>query len=389
MKKKHKIVFYIVTISFWASIYSHVSILSGYAERLNASLMMIGIITGSYGFMQFLLRLPLGILSDRIQKRKIFIMGAMVTSFSAGIIMFFVPSPGGLLAGRIFAGISACAYVQITVLYSSYYEEHELSKAMGVMVSLMYMSQMLAMLLGGAVADGIGTEYTFLLTAAVALVGFVFSFFVYDKPIEREPIEFRELKYVITDRWVIAASLLAILCQGLSFSKSLSFVPLAAFRYGATGVLQSVVTISFTFFSMISAMFAGGLVSKFGEKRVLVVGFLFHGVGSMIIVLMHSFTGLVLGQIGSGIGNGLIFSLLMGISLKTIPQQRRGSAMGLYQALYAIGMFMGPFVFGSLAGSYPLSYGFAATAVIAFLGIVLVIFIFRRNAKFEKRKIAQ
>jgi MFS family permease len=333
--------------------------------------------------MQFLLRLPLGILSDRIQKRKLFITGAMISSFAAGIVMFLVPTPGGLLAGRVFAGISACAYVQITVLYSSYYEDSELSKAMGVMVSLMYFGQMIAMLLGGVVADGLGTEYTFLLTSVIALVGLLMTFFVYDKPIDKKPIEFGEIKYVITNRWLIVASLLAILCQGLNYAKGWSFVPLAAFRYGASGLMQSVVTISFTFFSMISAMMAGKFVGYFGEKKTLAIGFLMHGLGSGMIALWQSVGGLVAGQAISGIGNGFIISLLMGISLKTIPSNRRGSAMGLYQALYAIGMFAGPFIFGSFADKYPLRYGFTATAAIAFLGVALVFILLKGSEKFK------
>ena len=66
MKKNYKLIFYIVTFMFWGALYSHVSILSGYAESLKASAQMIGIIIGSYGLMQFIFRLPLGILSDRI-----------------------------------------------------------------------------------------------------------------------------------------------------------------------------------------------------------------------------------------------------------------------------------------------------------------------------------
>jgi len=384
MRKNYKLIFYIVIVTFWAAMYSHVSILSGYAEYLKASAQMIGIIIGSYGFMQFLLRLPLGILSDKVQKRKVFITGAMVSSFAAGIVMFLTPSPAGLLAGRILCGISACSYVQITILYSSYHEENKLAKSMGIMVSLMYLSQMLAMLIGGIVTDGLGVKYSFLLTSAFAFVGIVFSFFIYDKPIEKEPIKIRELKSVVLNKWLIAASLLAILCQALSFAKSWSFVPLAAYRYGATGVMQSVVTVSFTFFSMISALLCGAFTAKLGEKKLLAIGFLLHGVGSVMIILWQSVAGLVASQIIAGFGNGFVFSLLMSVSLKTIPEHRRGSAMGLYQGLYAIGMFAGPFVFGSFADKYPLNYGFAATAILAVLGFVLVFAVLKGSHRFEK-----
>ena len=46
--------------------------------------------------------------------------------------------------------------------------------------------------------------------------------------------------------------------------------------------------------------------------------------------------------------------------------------MGLYQALYAIGMFIGPVVFGSFADSYPLNIGFIATGVLAVIGCIMV-----------------
>ncbi|HRR91658.1 MAG TPA: MFS transporter, partial [bacterium] len=73
MKTKHTY-FFISTFLFWVSLYLYVPILSPYAENLGSSLQMIGFIVGSYGFTQFILRIPLGIWSDKIQKRKPFII---------------------------------------------------------------------------------------------------------------------------------------------------------------------------------------------------------------------------------------------------------------------------------------------------------------------------
>lgn len=384
MKKNYKLAFYVTTIMFWSAMYSHVSILSGYAEYLRASAQMIGIITGSYGFMQFILRMPLGILSDRIQKRKIFITGAMVSSFLAGIVMFLTPSPTGLLIGRILCGVSACAYVQITILFSSYYKQEETSKAMGIMVALMFMSQMIAMLVGGIATDKFGINSTFILTSIYAFIGIVVSLFIYDKPIDKKPIKMRELKSVISNKWLIAAAILAILVQSLAFAKSWSFVPLAAYRAGASGTMQSIITTSFTFCSMLSALMIGRLTKVFGEKKLLATGFLLHAIGSLIIPLLDGVVGLIISQIISGLGNGMIFSLLMSISVKTISSHKRGSAMGLYQALYAIGMFLGPVVFGTFADKYPLNYGFIATSVLALVGFILVFIVLRDSHKFEK-----
>ena len=49
--------------------YTYVPVLSPYLESKSYTFSVIGIILGSYGFMQILIRLPLGIYSDKLGKR--------------------------------------------------------------------------------------------------------------------------------------------------------------------------------------------------------------------------------------------------------------------------------------------------------------------------------
>lgn len=381
MKKNYKLIFYITTFMFWSALYSHVSILSSYAEKLMATAQMIGLISGGYGFMQFLLRVPLGILSDRLQKRKIFITAAMVASFFGGIVMVLVPTPTGLLVGRILCGISACAYVQMTILYSSYYDDEHLPKAMGLMVALMNLAKMVSMLIGGITTDAFGVNSTFILTSVYALIGIIVSLFIYDKPIDKDPIKMRDLKPVVVNTTLLTAALLAIITQAISFGKSWTFVPLATARLGGSGMWQSVMTVSFTFMSMMAALYCGRITKRIGEKKVLAFGYLLSIISSIIIPLMTTIPVLLISQIISGIGDGLLFALLLSISVRTIEKHLRGSAMGIYQSLYGIGMFVGPWVFGTFADKYPLNYGFTATAVLSLVGLVLVFFVVKNDKK--------
>ena len=58
---------------FWFSVYTYPSFLTSYAvNELKASTAIAGMIVGSYGLMQMALRIPLGILSDVLKKRKPF-----------------------------------------------------------------------------------------------------------------------------------------------------------------------------------------------------------------------------------------------------------------------------------------------------------------------------
>ncbi len=365
-------IFYGVTFLFWCSLYNHVSILSGRSEEVGATAFFIGIISGAYGFSQMLFRIPLGIWSDRIQKRSVFITGAFVSTLVAGLLMYMVPTPMGLFIGRVLCGLSASAYVQMTVLFSSYFSDEETPKAMGTMVSLMYLSQMSGMLFGGTLADHFGKPSTFLLTAGVAALGFVLSLFVYDKPIDREPINFHDIKAVVKGRWLIVASILAIVVQALAFGRSWAFVPLAANRIGATAMEQSFSTSIFTLTSMLSAFVIGRL--RWNERGLILIGFGLQALGSFIIPLVPTLGGLYLSQGLTGIGNGVIFTLLMGMAIRGISEHLRGTAMGTFQALYGIGMFIGPVFFGALAESYPLNVGFIATGILSLMGLVAAYF---------------
>ena len=60
MKSPKRILFYFVTMMYWFSMYTYVPILSPYVEHLGGSILVIGLVVGSYGFTQLLVRLPLG-----------------------------------------------------------------------------------------------------------------------------------------------------------------------------------------------------------------------------------------------------------------------------------------------------------------------------------------
>ena len=60
---------------FWFSVYTYPSFLTTYAvDGLGATKVMAGMIVGSYGLTQMALRVPLGILSDVLKRRKPFVM---------------------------------------------------------------------------------------------------------------------------------------------------------------------------------------------------------------------------------------------------------------------------------------------------------------------------
>ena len=74
INKKQVVLLLVITTLLWFSQYTYIPNFSPYLLSLGASHKIAGIILGSYGFSQMILRIPLGIWADRIGKNKIFII---------------------------------------------------------------------------------------------------------------------------------------------------------------------------------------------------------------------------------------------------------------------------------------------------------------------------
>ncbi|MBM7583251.1 MFS family permease [Caldicoprobacter guelmensis] len=365
--------FCIVTSLYWFSMYSYVPILSPYAESLGASYRMIGVIVGSYGFTQMLLRIPLGILSDRRGNRKLFIIMGVAISLISAAGLWFSTSPLGLLAFRGLSGIAASAWVAYTVLFPTYFAQQESSKAVGIINSFTTIGQVSATLIGGYMAQRFGPRSTFLVAIIGGLIGLLLSLFVVEnKNIDRQPFTIPQLLSVSKNRELLLVSGLAILVQFITFATTYGFTPVVAKNIGASdaqlGILVTVSALPAVFSSAASGSF---FTKHYGEKRTIIGGFIIISLACASIPFIKNIHLLYISQAFGGIGRGLVYPLLMALSIKSVDDSKRATAMGFFQAIYGIGMFLGPAFTGFVSNVWGLSIGFALTAVLGFLGALI------------------
>src|SRR6056297_3615093 len=174
-QKKNIKLFVFVTAFYWFSMYAYIPTFSPYIESLGASHRMIGLILGSYGFTQMLIRIPLGIFSDRINKKKIFVNIGILISLISTTGMWFAETPALILVFRSLAGASAATWVSFTVLFSSYFEKDDTAHAIGIINASNKSGQVIGMLLGGIIAQSLSQQYPFLLAAGGGIIGFILS----------------------------------------------------------------------------------------------------------------------------------------------------------------------------------------------------------------------
>jgi len=345
-----------------------------YLADLGISFTMIGLIGGSYGFSQMLLRVPLGVLSDKLGKRKVFIiLGVMITALSSAG-MFFTHNAYIILAMRFFAGVSASAWVIFTVLFMGYYDRSMHASRMSYLFMTNGMGLMLAKFLGGLIADKFGHEYSFLLGGGAGFIALILGFFITEKAPEiKELPTLKSLFGVIKNKNLMAMSILGVFLQMVIHSTVNTFTPQAASEVGADlmqlGVLSTVASIP----SIIASFICGKLFLRRNINVCYVVAFSFllFIIGTLIIPFTASMFAVYVSTIILGFGSGICMSALLGYCTSTVDEKRRSSAMGFFQAIYGFGMFAGPVIVGLFVDRTGLSSGFFAAGAFAVIGFIL------------------
>lgn len=372
-----KTVFCLVTALFWCSLYAYVPQLGSFAKNLGASYRMIGFIAGSYGISQTLLRIPLGIASDILGKRKIFIvLGSLVTVASAFLI-FLAPSPVTLLAGRFLAGIAAATWVNFTVMYASYYEHDESPKAIGIINSVNRAGQFIAMLVGGIISLYFGMRHVFLFSAAIGALAAVLSLMIEEERCVEDGQLFKvsDMLLFLKKKDVITISILGALSQLITYGTTLGFTPVVAFNLGATYYQLGIMSMLFVLPQiLVSALSGSVLIDKLGERNTLLTGFVINTALSIVIPIVPWLWALYVVQILNGIGMALTFPLLTGLVIQNVPGQLRNAVMGFFQAVFGLGMILGPILLGTVGDKYGLVMGFLAVGFIGLLAIILTIY---------------
>lgn len=362
---------YLVIVFFWASIYVFVPIMAPYAEHRGASLQTVGWLVSAYGLAQLLLRIPVGIWSDRLRTRRPFVEFGFLAALIGALGMGFVENPLAMIFFRGMTGVCASMWVLLSVWYASNFDAAETSRAMGLAMVLTNSTQLAANLSGGALADLWGWKAPFVLAAILAVCGILLTRNLHESPPAGSPPKLPELLSMGKERSLLTVSLLAALLQALPYMSAYGFTSVYADYLGATKTQLGLVTFAAGLPNAIFAYIGGAvLVPRFTSRNVVLAGFLVAAAGLALFPYAGNVWTLLAFQMLVGVGMGLNFSTLMALSIASVPEERRATAMGFFQSLYSLGMFGGPVLGGILGQHLGITAVFTGAALIAGAGVV-------------------
>ena len=359
----------IAVVFFWASEYCHAPYFTPYLHSLQMGSTLVGIIISCYGFTQMLVRIPLGIFTDTTGAyKKIITVGLFCTTVSS-LGLFLTTNFVGILLFRMLAGVAASTWIATTVVYMAMFSEAESVRASARLNALNNGGKLLAFVLGGAAATLLNYRITLFMSFAVGLVGLVVMPFVTVPAIRRTPLSLSRLGAVFTDKRILIPSLLMAVQQMILHSTVFSFTSNLAESRGAAAWMLSLLSAVFTAVHIFSArIFGGKRFLAIDRHAAILFGFALQFVYLAVLALAPNAWVILAGQVVCAFGGAILASLLLAECVSHVSQGERSTVVGVYQAVYGLGMTIGPMLFGRWMDS-----GSPARACFLLLGLCAVL----------------
>jgi len=353
-----------VAFLYWMALYLYAPTLPTYVQSKADRLAQVGTVLAMYGLWQALIRLPLGIASDWLGWRKPFIFCGFILAGLGAWTLGVANNIDGLLIGRSITGLAAGTWVPLIVVFSSLFPPHEAVRASAMLTFVGSVGRVLATGVTGSLNEFGGYSLAFFLAAGAAALAILMLLPAQEKrrPSKRPAVD--QIGHLITRRDVLLPSLLSAVSQYANWAATFGFIPILAKQLGATDIVQSALV------SMhVGVIIPGNLLTTFIASRLsprllvaLSFGLLSFGVGGAAFA--PSLPWLFVAQFCIGLSMGVGYPVLMGMSIRNVAETERTTAMGVHQAVYAFGMFGGPWLSGLLAEWAGIRPMFAITAVV-------------------------
>lgn len=345
------------------------------AELDGATPILIGLAIGAYGLTQALLQIPFGMLSDRIGRRTVIVIGLVIFAIGS-VVAAEAQGIVGVIVGRAIQGCGAIA-AAVMALAADLTRDEQRTKAMAFIGISVGAAFMLALIAGPAIGVVAGLSGIFWATAGIAIVAIALLYLVVPSGGERVarpevtanagglPTVLRHpdllrldfgvliLHLVLTATFVVMP---VVLEQRLGIDRSIHwqvYVPV---------LLLSVVGMAF--------------IIAIGERR-RILHRLLVGVAGLVILAdlilagwSQWLPGLLLGLLVFFIAFNTLEASLPSLLTRFAPEGMRGTALGVYATAQFLGAFLGGALGGMVYGAYGVRGVFIFCALAAGLWLV-------------------
>ena len=331
-----------------------IPVLPLYAERFQASPLVIGLLLGVYSLMQCIFAPILGRLSDRVGRRPVLLLSVIGTSLGF-LLMGFANSLWLLFVARIIDGVTGGNLSTAQAYIADVTPPEQRSRGMGLIGAAFGLGFIFGPAIGGLLSH-VSLAAPFLFAAGLAAVNAVaiYVFLPESLPPERrsQPHQRAPLSAVVRQATQRPLGIILAAYFFATVSFSLLTATYALFTERRFGYSAAQTGYIFAGQGLLGAVIQGGLlgwlVKTFGDKRLVITGTILLGLSLFVLPRSWTTPMLLLVTTGVAIGHSLVLAPLNGLASKSVGGTLQGRVLGLMQSAASFARIVGPVLGGWL-----------------------------------------
>ena len=365
MKKSSLVIILLVVFIDLIGFGMIIPILPLYAQGFAASEWQIGLLLGSYSFMQFLASPVLGGISDRFGRKPV-LLCSLLGSAIGYILMANAHSLFMLFAARIIDGISGASVATASAYIADITPPENRSRRIGLIGAAFGIGFVLGPAIGGLLSL-ISPVAPFWFAAAIALANGAAVIAFLPEPKEhvdrlKNLENAREVWSGSFGRW-LAVLVLTYFIAIAGFAIVTMIFPQVCNRRFNLG--QAQISWLFVILGLVGALIQGGaigrLAKRFGDYKLAVIGLAVMAASMALMPFGTTIPLFLLFTIGLGVGNSLSQPTINAMASKAAHAGAQGRVLGALQSAGSLGRVCGPAMGGFLLASDhtrpPIEYG--------------------------------
>lgn len=368
--------FFTISVLFFICIHSIDAFLAPMLISEGMQPEVVGMIMGASGLATLFIRFPIGILSDVVKSRKIFIQFSLLLPMVTWPIAYLEPSATTLYLAKAADGFTAATWVLYNILFIRYFDKKDAPAAVALLALAGPLGVFLGNCIGGALIHFFDKNIGYFVSSVSALLALILTFRIKEvhdaarAPTLKACINSAKRQLADSSVWFIG--LLATIVILVPFATRDTLTPIYAQQLGAkAGILTLLSNLHLIFYALAIAMCSSVFYKRLGLVNTAVVGIILQVISTVGIPFTSNMYVIYVLQAMAGFSFGMAFAVFMSLSVVNTVEDEQSTRMGLFQTIYSVGMFIGPVAMGLMLQHINLSSGYLMIGVLCIVAAFL------------------